>query len=375
MQLHPQPSPSSDTISLLLVEDSASDISLVRRMLERSRLDYEVKGATRLSEAIALAQQQQFDVALLDLTLPDSDGLATVESFLSAPVNLPTIVLTVLDDEGLALQSITQGAQDYLIKDEISPEMLTRSIRYSIERGRLMGQIQEANQELEAFGYSAAHDLRAPLRAIMGFSDVLLTDDDDEDITVSEAAVDYIRHIQTSALRMSQLINDLLAYSRIRTDSISLEVVDLNASVSNALAQLQGDIDRTQARITVDSPLPKVMGSNALVVQAIANLVSNAVKFVEPGTQPHICIKAKQRDASGQHYVRLWVIDNGIGIAPRHREQIFQVFKRLNGPSEYPGSGLGLAIVQKAIYRAGGVIGVDSTPGQGSQFWFELPKA
>ena len=362
---------SNSTISLLLVEDSASDASLVQRMLHRTSSHYHVGTAERLGEAIALAQHRFFDVAILDLTLPDSDGLATVERFVAEVADVPTIVLTVLDDEALAINAITRGAQDYLIKDEISPDMLTRSVRYSIERGRLMNQIQAANKELEAFSYSAAHDLKAPLRGIIGLADLIL---DDQDVALEETQ-DHIRHMRANAIRMSRLVTDLLKYSRIRTTQIETSALDLDLSIRDALTQLQSDIKQRQAEVAVALPLPRVMGYGPMVVQAIANLISNAIKFTAPGVQPQIKIWAEERAENGTPYVRLWVSDNGIGIADAYREKIFAVFERLNNQQEYEGSGVGLAITQKAITRMGGRCGVESEVGEGSQFWFELPMA
>ncbi|MGB3612693.1 MAG: ATP-binding protein [Elainellaceae cyanobacterium] len=373
MQSSSSISQSESSISLLLVEDSASDISLVRRMLERAEPKYHVSGAERLATAIALAQSQRFDIALLDLTLPDSDGLSTVEAFVSAVADVPTIVLTILDDEALALQAITQAAQDYLIKDAISPEALARSIRYSIERGRLVSQIRTANKELEAFSYSAAHDLKSPLRGIIGLADILL-DATDGDVEVSSAAMTYAQHIRDNAVRMSQLVTDLLAYSRVKTTRLEIVPVDLGASLRGALAQLQIDIDSRQAQITVDTPLPRVMGYPPLVVQAIANLLSNAIKFTAPDVQPHIFIRAEVGMKLDVESVRLWVIDNGIGISDQHHDRIFRIFERLNSRDDYAGSGVGLAITQQAIARMGGSVGVESI-GKGSQFWLELPLA
>ena len=136
------------------------------------------------------------------------------------------------------------------------------------------------------------------------------------------------------------------------------------------MSSLSATIGDAHAAIKIEKPLPAVLGYRPIVQQVIANLITNAVKFVKPETTPEIRIYAEPRGAA----VRLWVEDNGIGINPEHHQRIFKVFERLHGAESYPGTGIGLAIVRKAIERMGGQTGLESTLGRGSRFWIELPQ-
>ena len=227
--------------------------------------------------------------------------------------------------------------------------------------------LQEANTEMEAFTYSVSHDLRAPLRAMQGFAQALLEDYSDQ---LDSLAQDYAHRIVAAASRMDTLINDLLAYSRLSRAEIQLQPITLAAVVVEALDQLEAELRERQAQVTVEEPLPDVVGHRTTLIQVVTNLLTNAVKFVAPGVQPQVRVWAEERD----EWVRLWVQDNGIGIAPEHQERIFRVFERLHGIESYPGTGIGLAIVRKGLERMGGQVGVESQVGQGSRFWLELPQ-
>jgi signal transduction histidine kinase len=228
--------------------------------------------------------------------------------------------------------------------------------------------LQERNDELEAFGYSISHDLRAPLRAMHGFGEALLEDYGDR---FDDTGRDYAQRIVSAARRMDDLIRDLLAYSRVGRTELRLAPVPLAQVVAYAIAQLHADLEGRGAKVTVAEPLPSVVGHEAMLSQAVMNLVANAVKFVAPGRTPEVRIHGEP--ASGR--VRLWVEDNGIGIAPEHHDRIFRVFERLHRMEDYPGTGIGLAIVRKTVERMGGLVGVDSAPDQGSKFWIDLPAA
>jgi PAS domain S-box-containing protein len=234
--------------------------------------------------------------------------------------------------------------------------------------------LQSANEELEAFGYSVAHDLRAPLRAIQGLGNALLEDYGDQ---FDEMGQLLVERIAASADQMDTLITDLLAYSRLSRTEIHLQPVSLGAIVAETLTQLQQDVQSSQAQIQIDEPLPDVVGNRLILMQVITNLIVNALKFVAPQQQPRIHIWAESisgSSSSGQGVpcIRLWVEDNGIGIDPKHQTRIFGVFERLHGIETYPGTGIGLAIVRKGVERMGGRVGVESQPGQGSRFWIEL---
>jgi signal transduction histidine kinase len=229
-------------------------------------------------------------------------------------------------------------------------------------------QLRRSNEELQQFAYSVSHDLRAPLRAMKGFSDALV---EDYGARLDSAGRDYLQRIAAAALRMDALIGDLLAYSRIIRSAPAIEPVPLELVLSDALALVEGEIRDRSARVEVRRPLPLVLGHRGTLVQLVSNLIGNAVKFVAPGVTPEVTVRAERRGEA----VRLWVEDNGIGIAAEFHERVFQVFERLHGIDAYPGTGIGLALVQRGAELLGGRAGVESAPGHGSRFYIEVRGA
>lgn len=224
--------------------------------------------------------------------------------------------------------------------------------------------LQETVGELEAFSYSISHDMRAPLRAMQGYSQALLEDCKGK---LDAEAMDHLTRISRAAHRLDSLIRDVLAYSKVAQGDIALHPVDLGPLIEDVLAN-HPDFQPPQARVVVEPPLHRVLGHEAYLTQCVTNLLSNAVKFVPAGVTPEIHIRTERVEDG----VRVWFEDNGIGIDPSHKERIFQIFGQVYPEKKYGGTGIGLAIVRKAAQRMGGEAGVESQLDKGSRFWLNL---
>ncbi|NJL22680.1 MAG: hybrid sensor histidine kinase/response regulator, partial [Leptolyngbyaceae cyanobacterium SM1_3_5] len=267
-------------------------------------------------------------------------------------------------DEELVIDGLVED-----ITDRKRSEAELRQLNETLEervRDRTL-QLEEVNAELEAFASSVSHDLRAPLRGIQGFANLILQDHGDQ---LNLTSIDYLRRIIGASDRMNALIEDLLAYSRLSRANLPLEPVDLGAIVSEAIAQLDAEIQARSAQIVTVLPFPIAMAHPTTLLQVLVNLLDNATKFVAPGVQPQVQIQAEVEPQS----IQLFLQDNGIGIDPPNQEQIFGVLERLHGEETYPGNGIGLAIVRKGIERMGGEVEVRSNLGQGSRFSIRLQR-
>ena len=225
--------------------------------------------------------------------------------------------------------------------------------------------LQETVSELESFSYSISHDMRAPLRAMQSFAEILA---DECGERVGPEGRDYLRRIVSASHRMDRLIQDVLTYSRVTRTELALAPVDLQALV-HGIIECYPDFQPPRAEIELVAPLPRVLGNEAALTQCFSNLIGNAVKFVAPGVVPRIRIWAEPHGPR----LRVFVRDNGIGIEPSAHEKIFAIFYQLD--RDYDGTGIGLSIVRKAVERMGGHAGVASELGQGSTFYLELHPA
>jgi PAS domain S-box-containing protein len=234
------------------------------------------------------------------------------------------------------------------------------------ELNNQLSALTETNRQLEAFNYSISHDLRAPLRSMQCFAQALL---DECASGLGPEGQDYAERIIKSSHYMDALLRDLLQYSRVARSELSLSPVNLDAVIRDALDQNEKEIIDKKAVVEIRNPLASVIGHPMTLVQMLANLIGNALKFVQSPALPLIKIYTEPVDG----LVRIWVEDNGIGIAPEHQGKIFDLFVRLHSNSSYSGTGVGLAIVQKGAERMSGSVGVSSKPGIGSRFWIELP--
>jgi signal transduction histidine kinase len=256
------------------------------------------------------------------------------------------------------------------IEERKRAEQEVRRLNFELE-GRVAErttQLTAINEELEAFSYSVSHDLRAPLRAITGFTRIL-TESHRENL--SPKALDYLSKVLLAGERMDTLIQDLLNYARTGRGAVRAVPVPLEPLVHQLESTFGTSVAATGAHLEVAQPLATPVGDATLIEQILTNLIDNALKYRCREGIPEVRLSATPL---GEH-VLLQVADNGIGIAPEYQERIFQMFQRLHSQREYSGTGIGLAIVAKAVRAMGGAISVESSPGHGSTFSVRLPAA
>ncbi len=255
-------------------------------------------------------------------------------------------------------QSALQAAKDLLAAQAADLEVLVA------ERTE---KLRETVGELEAFSYSVAHDMRAPLRGMQGYAQILLQEHASQ---LDAVARPYLERIANSASRMDVLIQDVLDYTRVVQADTQLKPVDLDRLVRDVVAIYPG-WQPPLAAVHVQGSLPPVLGHEGFLTQCVSNLIGNAVKFVGRNATPVVRIWAESANSG----VRVWFEDNGIGIAPKDHKRVFRMFEQINSRNEFEGTGMGLTIARKAAERMGGKIGFESELGKGSKFWIELPKA
>jgi len=248
---------------------------------------------------------------------------------------------------------------------EAKRQLEVHAQRLESEVAERTAQLRETVAELEAFCYSLSHDMRAPVRAIQSYSEMVLADDEKK---MTATSVDYLKKVVSAAERMDQLIQDVLAFTRLSREEIELGPVDVDSLVRDIIEE-RPELQRAKADIQVESPLLQVKGHAASLTQCITNLLDNALKFVPKGVKPQVHVRTEAHNGN----VRLQIEDRGIGIEQEAQRRLFQMFQRIHSSEEYEGTGIGLAIVRRAAERMGGAVGLHSEVGRGSQFWVELP--
>jgi PAS domain S-box-containing protein len=257
-----------------------------------------------------------------------------------------------------AMQEITD-----LVQARASTEERRRELeRLVVER---TASLQYAIEQMEEFSYTVSHDLRAPLRSIQSYAQAVIEDFGDR---VGPEGMEFLQRIVSASGRMDRLTRDVLTYSKISRGSAPVVPLSLDRIVAETLEQYTPAPLRNGS-IKVIPPLLPVLGNEPLLVQAVSNLLANALKFVAPGKAPQVRIWTERRDGE----VRLWIEDNGIGIRPEYQHRIWRMFERVHPLDRYDGTGIGLAITRKATERMGGSVGVESDGVNGSRFWIQLP--
>ncbi len=371
-----------EALRVLLVEDNPTDALLVEVALEEMRAPApELTHVELLGDAKNALETGEFDVVLIDLNLPDGEGLGNFETLHELSPATPMIVLTGLSDESVAIAAIARGASDYLIKSEAQAALLERSIRYAIERkrnenGRLelvkaqveREEAEAANAAKDQFLATISHELRTPLNAIMGWTSLVRSGDLDEE-TVAQA----LEVIERNARVQAQLIEDLLDVSRIISGNFRLEFgeIDLCGIVQATALTFQPQINDKQIDLQLNlQPVPELCGDPTRLQQVTWNLLSNAIKFTPAQGQVRVTT-----ERIGDR-VTLEVSDSGQGIAPEFLPHIFDRFRQADGSTtrRHGGLGLGLAIVRHIVELHHGTVSVRSAgAGQGTSFIVTLP--
>jgi signal transduction histidine kinase len=398
-----------DLIKVLLVEDDAIDRLLIERVLGGcpQPIEFAADGAGSLSAAVECLSNRKYDVILLDLMLPDSEGLETVRRIKEINSLIPIVVLTRLDDEKTGLSAIKIGAMDYLVKDQVLANVLVRTIRYAIERNRMQQALQEAHDKLEMqvevrtrklskankllkkeiierkktedkmkeameiksqFVSTVSHELRTPLTALReGIRLVVqektgkLNDEQKEFLSLAKRNVD----------RLDRLINDVLDFRKLEAGrmSFSFHENDINKIVKDVYDTMAPaikckDLDFV---LKLEDNLPKVKSDGDKITQVLTNMVSNAIKFTEKG---NITITARERE----NVIQVSVSDTGCGIRKEDLPRVFHEFEQLEqgGDRKTGGAGLGLAISKAIIEQHRGKICVESEYAKGTTFHFVL---
>ncbi|WP_373525520.1 ATP-binding protein [Nostoc sp.] len=385
------------TIHILLVEDSPIDAHLLRRIFLHADQQWQMLHVERLSEAIDVSRgnsastldnsqieslkQYRFDLVLLDLSLSDSVGLHTLREFRASVPDIPVVVLTGLDDENLALQALAEGAQDYLVKDQITIQRLVRAILYAIERGEILNQLreseertrqalakeQELNELKSNFVAMVSHEFRTPMTTIQTSVDML---EYNSDKLTGDRRIKYFDRIQNAINQMLELLDEILFLSKTEADKLEYKPTPLN--LENFCSELR-DIFQLHAGnqysiiFTCHGKSTQGQMDEDLLNCILTNLLSNAIKYSLQNSNILFDLICKDGLATFQ------VKDQGIGIPLKDQTHLFQTFYRGSNVGGIQGTGLGLTIVKKCVELHGGHIQLESEQGVGTIVIVTLP--
>ena len=392
------------TITILLIEDNTQDIRLINEMLKEIRsFNYNLETVATLKEGCEQIQKNNFDIILLDLNLPDSTGRQTFQKVIDCCKEIPVVLITGIEDEELSLKLIKEGAQDYLTKQNLNPDLLGKSILYSIERQALLTQLAFQNDEKEkraaeltvakehaeqsdrlksAFLANMSHEIRTPMSGILGFAELLK-----EPGLTGEEQQEYIKIIEKSGARMLNIINDIVDISKIESGlmEVSIKESNINEQIEYIYTFFRPEVEGKGMQLSYRNDLVSsesiIKTDREKLFAILTNLVKNAIKYTNKGSIEfgYVSTGFSTTDSLGSvsepAELQFYVKDTGIGIHKDRQEAIFERFIQadISDKYAYQGAGLGLSISKAYVEMLGGKIWVESEEGKGSTFYFTIP--
>jgi signal transduction histidine kinase len=363
-------------VQLLIVDDEAAQMRALCSTLDFE--GYSTQGFSSAREALATLQPGRFDLLITDLMMPEMDGIALIDAAKAIDPALGAIVMTGHGSIDSAVQAMQSGAYDYILKPfrlNVILPVIGRALdlqRLRRENAALQEQelrrseeLAAAYQQLESFSYSVSHDLRAPLRAIDGFAQLL---EEECGARLGDEGRRMLGVIRDGSRRMDEMIVGLLAFSRAGRQPLRVAPVDMNALARKALEETLAIHAGPEPRLTVGD-LPQAPGDALVLQQVWANLIGNALKYSARRAEPVITVEGR---VDGDEAIYC-VADNGAGFDMQYAGKLFAVFQRLHRPEEFAGTGVGLAIVQRIVQRHGGRVWAEGEPDRGARLSFSLP--
>ncbi len=411
--------PAGTPVKILVAEDSPTQAQQLQHILEQQ--GYHVTTAANGREALEAAHCRKPSLLISDVVMPEMDGYELCRRVKSDASlgDIPVILVTTLSDPHDVIRGLECRADNFILKPydkgyllgRVQFVLVNREVRQSEQTGmgveiffnghkhfitadrlqilnlllstyeaavqrnkelslarddlhQLNSSLEAANKELESFSYSVSHDLRAPLRAVDGYSSVLLEEFSAE---MRPEAKLLLNNVRTSAKQMGKLIDDLLRFSHVGRQPMSKRPVNISSHVHEVLEELRKKQADRRIEIQIDE-LPDCVGDPSLLRQVLVNLLSNAFKFTRQREKALIQVGCRQQAGENVYFVR----DNGAGFDMRHVEKLFGVFQRFHGADEFEGTGVGLSIVQRIIQRHGGRIWAEAEVNKGATFYFTL---
>lgn len=361
---------------ILVVDDEAPLMEALRNIVEGG--GHAAVGFTSPHLALEALRESRFDVLLTDLTMPGMDGIALLQAALETDPDLVGVIMSGSGTIEKAVEGMKVGALDYVLKPfdasvilpVLARALATRKLR--IENAELQdrlrartAELEATNKELEAFSYSVSHDLRAPLRLIDGFAEILVSEHTPE---LSADALDLVGRITANVSRMESLIDALLRFSRAGRQAVVMRPVRMAAVIRDTLDSVRRSYAPRRVDVKVGE-VPDTVGDEALLRQVFVNLFSNAFKFTSKRDHPTVEVGSTTQDGDLVCFVR----DNGVGFDMAYARRLFGVFQRMHRPDDFEGTGIGLALVQRIVHRHGGRVWAEAKPGEGACFYFALP--